>query len=535
MSNFSTNNFYLKKIVIFFLLLLISYYIFFFLSSNVSVIDFDAAVYFTILEKFITTNHALIPIVLDDNSFICNKNFDCFFGHPPYFDGELSAQFPPEFTSGTYLFVLPKFIDNFVSIFFNPSYTLFYFIKIYSLGASLIFFGINFILLSFKKLSYIDLIRYFLISFLSVHFILVLTSYSAIGELYSSFFILPVAISLFFLDSVIKNKTLYFILLSFFLGFALECKLSSLFTVITLLIIICINFDRRNLFKLVIILFFFTLPKLLILLYYLILMNFNFESFFNFIYSYYLNINYNAGAGINWANTTILKQINYLNTHNEFPNIFYFFIFYLIFSIILFVKSNNNKPIIISLIITSTLIYPIIFKFPYLRIFSYFVALFPLILISFKYINLGKNKLLLIGELFFFLFFYFYFYNLPIIQSINNRSYEKIDVSYPNITFPNKNNIFITNHFFSFPWDIYLDNNLNKSGPLFNFPIYSSYSISKTKFNNDFNFFLIYSCRWGHCPKDNYVEWVINQNNNKCELIKPKINSIYKIYKCDIK
>lgn len=26
-----------------------------------------------------------------------------------------------------------------------------------------------------------------------------------------------------------------------------------------------------------------------------------------------------------------------------------------------------------------------------------------------------------------------------------------------------------------------------------------------------------------------------NQKNYKCELIKPKINSIYKIYKCDIK
>ena len=227
---------------------------------------------------------------------------------------------------------------------------------------------------------------------------------------------------------------------------------------------------------------------------------------------------------------------------------------------------NFAIPLFSTIALLSALVYPTIFSAPYPRIFSPFWALVPtcsiaLILLFKDYALKDKNIIWKNIPLILIIYFCIEFYGdvkpLPnniILSSTNSWNFNEIknfnsigddenidadgidrnfEKAYPNIIINDKKN-FLIYDFFSMPWDFYLGRRLKKENMARILSV-----IEKVPENNfESNTFFIYSCRWGHCNRENEFNSHLHFYNGgkkiKCKFIKPvdiKVNNI-RLYSC---
>ena len=127
---------------------------------------------------------------------------------------------------------------------------------------------------------------------------------------------------------------------------------------------------------------------------------------------------------------------------------------------------------------------------------------------------------------------------LPLLAQPPESNFEPFGKAYPEFN-PSPSAVFLTNHFFGMPWDIYLSGVLDNQGPLNSHVIYGDHSIFQ-KIVELGDVYLIQSCRWGHCSKDSEIDYVIPHYKGqpaslKCKFIHPEPNAIYRLYKCTVK
>lgn len=513
--------------------------------------EFDTNVYFTLLESLIRTGKALMPIVAGGLPSICDINLNCSFTHPDIAGQQLFTQMPPDYTSGISLLFIPALINKIISAFYSSKISLIYLIQIYSIGAALIYLLSSILIIRYSKINWHKQIIYIIISFVSQMLIIQYAANGIIGELYASILISNIALILALTINQANSRAFYFVCATF-LGIALEAKISSVFPVGAIFsIIVFKNFQQRKFFDIFILIILISLAKFIAVIYYYCIFNFSINNlivYFKSIEAVYL---YNAGAGMGWGNTGIIKQLSLIFLNEKINLIIYAgSICYVVF--LFHAVKTKNKALFTLMAFSayamfSALIYPTIFKFPYTRILSPFFGLLPLSFLPFlEYLGqIIKNKYFRNGiqvtamSLLIFSVYHLSPLHFPLFERPPEKIIESFSKSYPDFK-SSPSAIFITSHFFGMPWDIYLSGALDNEGPLNSHTLYGDQSLQhKIVGINDA--YLIQSCRWGHCSKESQIERRIpsyqgHQASLRCTFIKPADEkTIYKLYECSIK
>jgi len=490
----------------------------------------------------------LIPIATGGLPYICDIDFNCSFSHPDIAGQQLFTQMPPAYTSGISLLFIPALINKIIYFFYNSKYSILYFIQIYSLGAALIYFLSSFLIIKYSKINWSEQIIYILISFVSQILIMPYAANAIIGELYASVIISNVVIGLAITLTKDHSRAFYYIC-AFFLGIALEAKISSIFPVGAIFSVLVIKsiLQKKRLLDIFILIFIISLAKIIAIIYYFFIFNFNVDNlltFFNSISDVYL---YNAGAGIRWGGTSVIKQLSMIFINEKINIIIYIGIICYGISLAFAVKTKNILlSVFIVYVFFASLIYPIIFKFPYTRILSSFYAVFPLTFLPLLKIvvNLTTNSYLkkyasivLLSPLLY-ISYQILPPNLPLSIQPSEQHFEPLSQSYP-VFNPSTSAVFLTSHFFGMPWDIYLSGVLDNQPPLNSHVIYSDLSIHQ-KILELGDIYFIQSCRWGHCSKETKIDMIVPHYKHysaslKCKLIQPEFKAIYRLYKCTVR
>jgi len=535
-------------------------YIFNVIINRIYPFEFDTTVFFTLLLNLLETGKILSPIATGSQPFICDINLNCSFTHPSVNGQKLFTELPTDYTSGITLLFIPKLLDTIIGLFFSVNKDLYYLLQLYSFGACCLYLILTSLLLRYSNFS----LTYFSVSiFLCLLSIVSISEYAAnavVGELYASIVISTVSIFLF-LNFNIKSKFIFYAICSFFLGISIECKISSIFTVsILILYIIYINYIyTQKINQIICIVFLFLLPKILTLLYFYTIFNFSFINLLNFLNLSKETYIYQANAGVGWGESSIYKQINLLMSNIAIKNLIFISGFFYLSSLFLIVlrKINNLYSMLgfISLLLLASLIYPLTFKFPYTRIFSFYLAIIPLNIVMFikcleviklsPYRNFNSKIIIPLIPTIYYLVTFIPLH-FPLLVSLKNKNlkYEEFNKYYPNLII-DQNSAFITGHFFSMPWDIYLSNIFENNTVLNKVPIYSSHTLSNFSIDNINNFYLLETCRWGHCSKvkkvnyhlSNYKKvpikllciYVENTQKTSVQQMSP-----YRVYKCSV-
>lgn len=540
----------LKKYNYLFITTLLSLALYNLVLHKIYAFEFDTSFYFTMLTNLIIKGKVLMPVVVGSLPSICDTSLNCGFQHPNIVGQQLFTQLPAENTSGILLLFTPLLIHKIFSNFSNIELSLSYFIQLYSIGAALIYFATSSLLIiNFNKIKY-NLIKFFSLSCLSLSLIVQFSANGIVGELYSSIIISNVAIAL--LINIFNNKSdKFYYVCAVFLGIALEAKSSSLFPIGAILFILGLQrfSSTRKILPLFKIIIFFVTAKIFTFLYYSYIFNFDVSSLLKFISSNQAVYKSNAIAGLTWQGTGILKQLQMIILDEKIMILFIIGIFCLFLSIFISIYIKNKINILLSffiiLILLSSLVYPLIFKFPYIRILTPLVGLFPLAFLPLiininNFISNNRIKFLFFSLLLI-QFSYFSYYmtpiRLPLFSLQSPRSFEPLSQSYPNFV-QSSSDVFLSGHFFQTPWDIYLSSILDKNSPLNTNIIYGDVSI-QNNITSIGNIYIIQTCRWGHCSQDNEIIGSIRSYKNtakklNCTLIPPANNNIYKLYKCII-
>lgn len=517
--------------------------------------EFDTSVYFVILENFITTGKILIPIVSRSIASICDPLLICSYVHPTINGQQIYEQLPPDYTSGITLLIIPKLINSILSLFNKNTVSLNYFIELYAASAAFIYFISSAFLLKFSKLSIDKILIYSLVTFISNLLLIQFAANGIVGELYSSLLLSAVAV-IIFLTINSKNQLALNITGALLLGVALECKITSIFPVFFIFLIIIVKdfYDYKNFRRVASLIVAISLPKLIAFLYYCFVLDFNMGNLINFYKSSLLVYSINANAGLNWGESSVLKQLKLLFSNHLINSTIYFSIACLGMGILINLGKRNKELLLITMyvlcVLISALIYPLNFKFPYTRIYSAFFSLVPLCLLVFILTiqQFSSRKIYQsVITLIFLIPITLHTYlirpaSMPFFHRAEISKFEGIGDVYPNLIIP-EGAIFLTTHFFSMPWDAYLSSKLGNDPYLRNHSIYSeqSYGINSSHGGklNVGDIYLLETCRWGHCSNKDFVEKNVktnfDQKNTKlnCTLLKSTNKLIYRIYKCE--
>lgn len=514
--------------------------------------EFDTNVFLTLLESLIRTGKALMPIVAGGIPHICDVSLNCSFLHPDIYGQQLFTELPADYTSGISLLFIPLLINKIISFFYDIKISLIYLIQIYSTAACLLYFLSASLIIKYSKIKLPQQIIYIALSFISQILIVQYAANGIIGELFASILISNVALGI--LITLTKEQSrLFYSICAIFLGVAVESKISSIFPVFAIFTVIVFKsyIQKRGILNILLLIFYIGLAKIIAVIYYYFIFGFNLNNLLLYFDSIRGVYSYNAGAGMGWGNTSALKQLSmiFLNPNIQlilYPGIACFFI-----SSMYAIKMKNRDMILSLLfllyILASSLIYPIIFKFPYTRILSPFFGLLPLVflpplnyiitLTKVRYFKIGLGTVILAPLL-------YSAYQIspphyPLFDLPQAKIFEPFESSYPNFK-PKASDIFLTSHFFGMPWDIYLSGALDNQGPLNSHTLYGDQSIQRNILSIG-DIYLLQSCRWGHCSKSAQIEGHIphylgNPASLKCSLMPPRDSqSIYKLYKCTIK
>jgi hypothetical protein len=492
----------------------------------------------------------LIPIVAGGIPSICDINLSCNFLHPDLTGQKLFTQMPQDFTSGISLLFIPFYINKILSFFYETRSSLLYLIQLYSAGASFLYLFSACLIIKYSRINFIQLVIYILISFIAQILIIQYAANGIIGELYASVIIANVAIGLAITLTKEHSKAFYCVC-ALFLGIAIEAKISSIFPAGAIFSILVIKtfMQRRKILDIFLLIFLFSLAKLIAIFYYFVIFGFSVDNlfmYFNSIRGVYL---YNAGAGMGWSDTGVIKQLSMIFANEKIHVIIFTGIICYGISLLFVVKTKDKNVLILlaftTYVILSSLIYPIIFKFPYTRILSPFFALLPLTFLPLIEItvNLVKNSYvkncalaILLAPLLF-ISCQISPPNLPVLSQSLEKNFEPFSKFYPDFK-PSSSAVFLTSHFFGMPWDIYLSGALDNQGPLNSHVIYSDHSIHQ-KIIDLGDIYLIQSCRWGHCSKEAQIDRVIPSYKGhpaslRCNFVQPASKAIYRLYKCTL-
>ena len=512
--------------------------------------EFDTNVYFTLLESLIKSGKALMPIVAGGLPSICDVNLNCSFVHPEITGQQLYTQMPTDYTSGISLLFIPLLINKILSFFYETKSSLIYFVQIYSVGASCLYLLSAFLIIKYSRINFIQQVIYILISYIAQILIIQFAANGIIGELYASVIIANVTIGLAITLTKDHLRVFYYIC-ALFLGIALEAKISSIFPVGAIFSVLVMKsfLQRKNLFDVFILILLISLAKLIAVIYYYAIFGFSLDNLFIYFNSIRGVYSYNAGAGMSWGDTGIIKQLSMIFLNEKINVIIYSGIVCYGISLVYAVKSKNKDILLLLAFITyvllTSLIYSIIFKFPYTRILSPFFALFPLTFLPLLEIaiNLTKNlflkKSVLVALLspIIFLSYQISPPNLPLLSQPAEQYFEPFSKSYPDFK-PSPSAVFLTSHFFGMPWDIYLSGVLDNQGPLNSHVLYGDQSIHQ-KIIELSDIYLIQSCRWGHCSKEAKIDVAIPNYKGrpaslKCNFVQPESKAIYRLYMCTV-
>ena len=512
--------------------------------------EFDTNVYFTLLESLIKSGKALMPIVAGGLPSICDVNLNCSFVHPEITGQQLYTQMPTDYTSGISLLFIPLLINKILSFFYETKSSLIYFVQIYSVGASCLYLLSAFLIIKYSRINFIQQVIYILISYIAQILIIQFAANGIIGELYASVIIANVTIGLAITLTKDHLRAFYYIC-AIFLGIALEAKISSIFPVGAIFSVLVMKsfLQRKNLFDVFILILLISLAKLIAVIYYYAIFGFSLDNLFIYFNSIRGVYSYNAGAGMSWGDTGIIKQLSMIFLNEKINVIIYSGIVCYGISLVYAVKSKNKDILLLLAFITyvllTSLIYSIIFKFPYTRILSPFFALFPLTFLPLleiainltKNLFLKKSALVVLLSPIIFLSYQISPPNLPLLSQPAEQYFEPFSKSYPDFK-PSPSAVFLTSHFFGMPWDIYLSGVLDNQGPLNSHVLYGDQSIHQ-KIIELSDIYLIQSCRWGHCSKEAKIDVAIPNYKGrpaslKCNFVQPESKAIYRLYMCTV-
>lgn len=539
-------------------ILLVSIILYNLTIHRINPFEFDTAVYYSIFNNLISTGKVLIPIVSRNIAYVCDPSLTCSYVHPDIIGQQIYEQLPPDYTSGITILFLPAFLHNLLEIFAKNNLSLNYFTQLYAAGASIMYGISSYFLLRLSNANLQKVFIYLLITFITNLTLIQISSNGIIGELYSSILLSEVAVITLLTFNNLRSLRLC-LLSSLLLGISIECKITSVFPVFTIILIILINdyINNRELKRLIFAITAIALPKIIALLYYTYILDFSASNLLNYLYSAKTIYSLNANLGLNWGQSSISGQVNSLLSNELVRSIIFLsFIFY-ISSLLINIKLKNKRLLILNLVVLfaliSSLIYPLTFKFPYTRIFSSFISLVPtcilLFIFSLQSIKiLEKWKYLIPFIILIPLGIHTYFYRpmvFPLFKLLYENKFQPISNSYQSLDIP-KDAVFLSPHFFSMPWDAYLSSVLDNTKPLDQHSIYSeqsyggnSHHANTMKVNN---IYMLETCRWEHCSKDKKISKYIKTGEKDifeeifCTLIPPKnIDSIYKIYSCSKK
>jgi hypothetical protein len=486
-------------------------FIYYALISRIFSLEFDTLVFLTILESVITRGAVLIPFADGIGSSICEftTSINCTTAHPPVSGQQLYTQFPTSYTSGLTLLLIPKLLHWISTLFLPTAVSITYLVNLYALSAAFLVIFSGATLASTASLTINRSILFVLLSLMSIALCVSYGGDIIVGELFASVLIASVGAALLLTWSK-KTSTAFYAAATIILGIAIECKISTLPLAMTLLCFIMAKYAASaNSLRLPIVLLpLFLLPKIVSFFYIFASLSFDFSSFLGHLSSFQATAASNANAGINWGGQSLTGQFQLLTSSSSIETFFYVtfstFIIAIITSI-LNVKSFKSVGIVLFALIISiaAAIYPFVFKFPFPRIWLPFCALMPVTLLSsltvishFSRLKLFNNLILLIPSILMSLLLY-----LDVMPSTKARDnpIAPFNESYPDEIFP-KSAVFFSNHFFSFPWDIYLSENLTGHSLFKRHSIYS-YASARELSGRDLEIYLLSTCRWGHCQK----------------------------------
>ena len=292
--------------------------------QRISPFEFDTSVYFTMLDSLIKTGKVLIPIVAGGLPSICDVNLNCNFLHPNITGQKLFTQMPPDYTSGISLLFIPFYINQIISIFYETKLSLLYFIQLYIAGAALLYLISASLVIKYSNINWSEQITYLLISFVSLILIIQYAANGIIGEFYASILISNIAIALAITLTKKQSKIFYYIC-AIFLGIAIESKISSIFPVVLIFSILVIKsyLQERKLIEVFILVFLISLAKLIAIIYYYVIFGFSLDNIFIYFNSIRGVYSYNAGAGMSWGDSGVIKQLSMIFTNGKINTIIY--------------------------------------------------------------------------------------------------------------------------------------------------------------------------------------------------------------------
>lgn len=557
-----------KLVISFFLILYMLCNFFFILNFNINPFEFDTRVALVLIESLIVDGKILMPFP-DGGSFsFCNSENVCL-ENPDYSFGEhISSQLSANYTSGLIVILPIMIISKIINFFTEVPDSVGYLIFLYSLSMALIT-SFSILLINFS--SNFNLEKKFSLWILPIPILCTLQIYtvgSIVGE-YIASILLSLSIFALLVSFNTKQKSMFYCIIAFILGVSFEAKSS-----VGIIILVSVLFlfyqswiKERSLVRIITYGFFAIFPKLLFYFYVWSAVNFSIQGFINHLTVYGHVAKYNANAFLNWKVPDLYGNslFFYGNLEKYLIIIILLILVFLIYFIVSKKYTNIALPFFSTIALLSALFYPTIFSAPYPRIFSPFWALVPtctiaLILLfkdqAFKDKNIIWKNIPLVLIIYFCIEIFQHVEPLPKDRTLNNvKSWnlneikkansvgdENIDAdgidrnfenAYPSFVIDDKKN-FLIYDFFSMPWDFYLGRRLkNESVP----KIFSV--IGKIPTNNyESNTFAIFSCRWGHCNRENEFNSHLYFNSGdkkiKCEFIKPvgsKVNNI-RLYSC---
>jgi len=477
------------------------------LSRNIYPLEFDTVVFVDLVLFFQSTGNPWTPVFLNDTGIVCAPSGCNSFNGSVYQTNFLT----PDYTSGLGLLYGTAATVALFDLFSIDSHPKGAVINAYA------FFVTGITVLSvasiawLSRLSFINFTIFILGVFLSVLFLIPFAADRIVGEFLSSLLLVTSASGLYFL-TIDKQAKAGLMVVALILGLAVETKMSSLFTASFLLGVVYLTAWKleEKWGVLVLCTLAVIFPKTLFLFVTWFYLGFNLEAISLFVEGMNNVASYNAAAGLNWNIDRFTSRWNMLAQHDYviWPSAIF------LISIGLQIawkfnqrhQTNVTKPLIALALMAVSLLFPIIYKFPYPRLLAQFVALIPLLLLS----GLGSLATGHLRTLFIVsaaLIMIFLTAQQPIQKNAlftKTAAYERIESHTKEMEYISKaimrpDTLILVNGFFGMPWDLLYEIEDKQKHEIRFQSIYAPARIAS-------NVIHLQSCRYGHCDKGNALK-----------------------------
>lgn len=533
----------IKHVSLLSVLTITSIYLSITLYTKINALEFDTTVFLALLKTYILDDRVALPIVGSMYSSVCDSYFNCESIRPNINGGLIFAQFPPEYTSGMSLLFLPKLLDRIIepvasNILFGAEYLL----LLYCLAWAVLYVLLSYAIILIAKFKTSgDLIGYLVFIIFSMILVFQCSSYGVVGEFYASSLVALVVFAYLFTLTVEQKNSFYFLLIVM-LGLAVEIKITIAPLVCIIFLLIACRLQQRSGWKSCGLAFvLLLLPRLFVIFYVFHHLDYKLANLTLYLRSVAEVYSHNYQLGLNWTESEP-KSILTLILTDKFGIISMCIggIYFFVAGMRSFIIPESKKSLrlmlsVVAFIILITLLYPLVFKFPYKRILTPFYALLPILFLPliFQFSKL-KLKVALYLPIIVMLLMFYKINPLDSTSFFQTKKWQIPDfkLSYPNIEFP-KNSFFLISNFFAMPWDLYFAGLNDGSLAYAKIPFYSQLTLAGQDMTR-FQPYLLTSCRWGHCnsESDFYIK-DLEGKRMACSYIKPDVeNPLYRLHTC---